>query len=89
MEATNNYTEILSKCTIGNKTSNFLSCIIQLYELSSKVYDALEEMYGEKNADEIIRGQYYQKSNELKSVLSEFLMDSIDESISWKGFDKI
>ena len=66
--------------TISRQTMNFINCLVSISNLCNDVYDAIEFVYGDQ-VDSLMNKKYNEKHNELKSVILEFLCDSIDDKL--------
>ncbi|SBW03888.1 hypothetical protein KL86DYS2_12516 [uncultured Dysgonomonas sp.] len=66
---------------VSKATANFIDCLYEMDKLYSLTYDALEEMYGEDTADELIKGDFWGKYNAVQSVINTFIIDSISYNI--------
>ena len=84
-----NYVEVLQNCRIGKRTANFLACIMVLGDLYGKVSDALNEMYGEEYAEEILKKQFDEKFDGVESVLYGFFNGSVKDNIVAANLNEI
>jgi hypothetical protein len=83
------YSKLIENCTISEQTKRFLACIKMLTDLYGCVYDAIKFMYGEDGTDRLIDESYTRKSNELESVLYDFLRESISDNLSFVTITKV
>lgn len=68
--------------TVSKRTENFIECIRVMHELYSKVHDALDEMYGDEQAERIIDEEFDAEYFALKARIEKFMLMSIDENLS-------
>lgn len=85
----NNESGRIDDCFISKRTWEFLSCVLALYSMYDKVSEALVKMYGEQQANEIIKKDFDRKYKEVESILYGFANDSISENISVLHFNTI
>ena len=74
---------------ISKQTWTFLALILSWYNFYGKVSDALIGMYGEEQAEEIIKNGFEEKSKEMEAILYGFVNASIRENITIINFNKI
>ena len=63
---------------------NFINCLISIDNLSNEVHDALYFIYGDIQSDSLMNEKLNEKFIELKSVIQEFICDSIDDKLFGK-----
>ena len=88
MEQKMNHSKTIDDCFISRQTWSFLALILQLGNLYNKVSAALDKMYGEEQAEEMIK-EFDKQTYVLESILYGFVNDSIKENICIVGFNKI
>ena len=81
--------EIIEDCFISKQTWVFLALILSWYNFYGKVSDALIGMYGEEQAEGIIKNRFDEKGKEIEAILYGFVNDSIRENITIINFNKI
>jgi hypothetical protein len=73
------------KTAISKQTQNFIECLIDLDRLYTKVADAIGEVYVKSQVDSIINERYFESHLKLKTVIQEFLCESIDDNLYGEG----
>lgn len=74
---------------VSAKTQKFIECISSLDSQYKLTYEALENIYGVRNAEEVMERDYSDTYNKLRGIASKFLLWSIDESIAKNNFEEI
>ena len=74
---------------VSQETANFVGCLQQTQTLYSSVYAALENLYGDQDAKELIDSSFYTEFKALERRISDFLVMSISEKIGEKEFKEI
>lgn len=74
---------------VSAKTQKFIECISSLDKQYRLTCEALEGIYGVRNAEEIMDRDYSDAYNKLRKITSKFLLWSIDESIARDSFTEI
>jgi len=85
----NNYSEILQRCKISKGTAGLIACVMDLHDVLTHVREALTEVYGGVQADNIIGNRMNKKYYKLEAVLLNFVVDSIDDSILEDDYRKM
>jgi hypothetical protein len=74
---------------VSQETANFIGCLEQTQILYSSVYAALENVYGDQDAQQLINSSFYTEYKALERRISDFLVMSISEKIGDVGFNEI
>jgi len=74
---------------VSQETANFIGCLAQMQTLYSSVYAAVENVYGDQDAQQLINSSFYTEYKALERRISEFLVMSISEKIGDVGFNEI
>lgn len=73
---------------VSEQTKIYIESLEQLNKQWAYTYKAVSEMYGDRQAETILREEYYDAFDKLKEVMMNLTFRSIDEkmsSISNKG----
>jgi hypothetical protein len=74
---------------VSQETENFINCLEQAQTLYSSVYAAVENIYGDQNAQQLINNSFYTEYKALERRISDFLVMSISEKIGDREFKEI
>lgn len=74
---------------VSPETANFIGCLEQIQTLYSSVYAAIENVYGDQDAQQMINSSFYTEYKALEHRISDFLVMSISEKIGDVGFNEI
>lgn len=74
---------------VSQETANFIGCLEQTQTLYSSVYAALENIYGDQDAQQLINSSFYTEYKALERRISDFLVMSISEKIGEREFKEI
>ena len=67
--------------TISRQTMNYINCLVGLSNIWDDVHDAIRFSHGDMQSDSLMNEKLNGKFIELKSVIQEFICDSINEKL--------
>jgi len=70
---------------VSEQTQMFVNCLDFLNETWQKVYDALNNMFGDEQAEALLHKYYDGRHSKLKEAISMFISWSIEENMAWSG----